>query len=116
MLESRIKIFAKSGGFKSKQRTLCSPSNPAKWVITEEYLQDTRPSSIHDPSSVTTPSSVHNFDINAPLDITPSSGHIPGISAGLEVINTSTPQCLPRPVTQRRLNMSAAAVNSCYYY
>lgn len=99
-LDGRIKSSAKSGGFKSKDRFLCSPStlqppcDAAKWTITEEYLQDATPSR-HDTAS---------------LDATPSSGHMPGVSAALEVINSSTPQNVPRAVTQRRLNMSSAAV------
>ena len=124
-LDSRIKDSARSGGFKSKQRTLCSPStllppaNPPKWAITEEYLQDTKDttaSSMHDPGTSTsldaTPTSRRVTGISTSLDVTPSSGRMPGISAALEVINDSTPQCVSRPVTQRRLNMSAAVVNS----
>ena len=102
-LDDRIKSSAKSGGFKSKQRSLCSPStllppsNAAKWAVTEECLQSA------------TPSSRDTCDFGS-LDVTPSSGHMPGVSAALEVINSSTPQNVPRAVTQRRLNMSSAAI------
>ena len=63
-LDGRIKSSAKSGGFKSKQRLLCSPStllppcNASKWAITEEYLQDATPSG----------RDTHDF---TPLDVTP---------------------------------------------
>lgn len=46
------------------------------------------------------------------MDITQSLEHMPGVSAALDVINGSTPHCLPRTVTQRRLNMSTAIVNN----
>ena len=102
-LDDRIKSSAKSGGFKSKQRLLRSPStllppcNAPKWAITEEHLQDATPSG----------RDTHDF---TPLDVTPSSGRISGVSAALEVINSSIPQNVPHAITQRRLNMSSAAV------